>query len=143
MGAPSDTARTEDSIRLLTYGFRFFETHKLYGANSPLARARVWKGANKEVALGLTHDFYVTLPAGQYKNIQADIQINNPVKAPLTKGQTLGTLNITLNKQVLASEPLVALEDNNKGGLFRNVADTVNYSFQKLFSHSTEKANNG
>jgi D-alanyl-D-alanine carboxypeptidase (penicillin-binding protein 5/6) len=143
MGAPSDQARTEDSIRLLTYGFRFYETHKLYNASTALTQARVWKGINKETALGLRDDFYVTLPAGQYKNIQAKLQLNQPVKAPLVKGQAYGTVNITLNGQMLASQPLVALEDNPKGGLFRRLADSIGYSYHKFFTHTNEKANNG
>jgi D-alanyl-D-alanine carboxypeptidase (penicillin-binding protein 5/6) len=95
------------------------------------------------VALGLTDDLYVTMPAGQYKHIQATIHLNDPVKAPIVKGQSYGTINITLNNQVLASKPLIALKDNPKGGMFRNFADSMNYSFHKLFTRSTEKANNG
>ncbi len=143
MGAPSDQARTEDSIRLLTFGYRFFETHKLYNANTTLTHARVWKGINKETALGVTKDFYVTLPAGQIKNIQANINLNQPIKAPITKGQTYGTLNIVLNGQVLATQPLIALTNNPKGGFFRGMADSVSYSYKKAFSPSNEKANNG
>lgn len=143
MGEPSDSARTEDSIRLLTYGFRFFETHKFYNANTALTQARVWKGQLKEVPMGLLQDFYVTLPVGQYKNVRTTIQMNEPVKAPIVKGQAYGTVSITLNNQVLASQPIVALADNPKGGIFRNMSDSFSYNFQKLFSRSTEKANNG
>jgi len=143
MGAPSDSVRTEDSIRLLTYGFRFFETHKLYNGNTPLAEARVWKGENKQVGLGLSHDLYVTMPSGQYKNIKATMDLNSAIKAPVVKGQPYGTLKVTLNGQVLVSEPLVALADNKKGGLWRSMADSLNFSFNKLFSRSNEKANNG
>ncbi len=143
MGAPSDQARTEDSIRLLTYGYRFFETHKLYNANTELTRARIWKGTSKETAFGVSNDFYATVPAGQFKNIQANIQLNQPLKAPITKGQTYGTLNIVLNGQVLASQPLIALANNTKGGALRSMADSLSYSYTKFFSHSTEKANNG
>ena len=143
MGAPNDSARTEDSIRLLTYGFRFYETHKLYNGASKLADARVWKGKNKTVRLGLMNDFYVSMPSGQYKNIKAVIQINEPVKAPVIKGQAYGTLSVTLNNQVLASVPLVALENDPKGGFWRNMTDSLSYSFNKLFSKSQEKANNG
>ncbi len=71
LGEPNDSARTEDSMRLLAYGFRFFETHKLYNADSPLVQARVWQGQKGEVPLGVTEDFYVTVPAGQYKKLQA------------------------------------------------------------------------
>jgi D-alanyl-D-alanine carboxypeptidase (penicillin-binding protein 5/6) len=143
MGAKSDEERTEDSIRLLTYGFRFFETHKLYSGSTSLTKARVWKGKDKEISLGLTHDFYVTMPVGQYKNIQAKIQLNEPIKAPIIKGQTYGKLNILLNNQVIASEPLIALENNGKGGLWRRMTDSLHFSFNKVFSRTHEKANNG
>jgi D-alanyl-D-alanine carboxypeptidase (penicillin-binding protein 5/6) len=143
MGAPNDSVRTEDSIRLLTYGFRFFETHKLYSGSTPLMQARVWKGAEKEVAMGVARDFYVTIPSGQYKNIQANMQLNEPIKAPVMKGQAYGELKVTLNGQLIATEPLVALQDDKKGGIWRSMTDSLNFSFNKLFSRSNEKANNG
>ena len=143
MGAPSDAARTEDSIRLLTYGFRFFETHKLYNGATALTKARVWKGEQKETGLGLAHDLYVTMPSGQYKNIRATLELNPSIKAPIIKGQPYGTLKVTLNGQVIASEPLIALEDNKKGGLWRSMTDSFHFSFNKMFSRSNEKANNG
>jgi D-alanyl-D-alanine carboxypeptidase (penicillin-binding protein 5/6) len=143
MGADSDEARTEDSIRLLTYGYRFFETHKLYSASSTLTKIRVWKGQNKEVPMGLARDFYVTIPTGQYKNIQANIQLNEPLKAPVVKGQTYGNVNIMLNNQVIGSAPLIALENNNKGNWWRRISDTLRFGFNKIFSRSNEKANNG
>lgn len=143
MGAPSDSVRTEDSIRLLTYGFRFFETHKLYNGATALTQARVWKGEQKQVGLGVAKDFYVTMPAGQYKNVQATLQLDEHIKAPVVKGQQYGTLKVTLNGQVIATEPLVALSDDKKGGIWRSVTDSLNFSFNKLFSRSNEKANNG
>ncbi len=143
MGSPSDLVRTEESIRLLTFGYRFFETHKLYNGRTALTEVRVWKGQNKQSAIGLDDDLYVTMPAGQYKNIHAEINLNEPVKAPITKGQTIGTLRVTLNNQVLMEKPLVAMADNAKGGFFANLADSVNYGFHKLFTKSTEKVNNG
>jgi D-alanyl-D-alanine carboxypeptidase (penicillin-binding protein 5/6) len=143
MGAPSDQVRTEDSIRLLTYGFRFFETHKLYNSAAALTQARIWKGINKATPLGLNMPFYVTVPTGQYKNIQANFQLNQPLKAPIVKGQVYGTLNILFNNQVLASRPLIALESNPRGGMWRAFTDSLRYSYNKLFSRTTEKANNG
>ena len=143
LGAPNDRTRTEESIRLLTYGFRFFETHKIYTAASPLTQVRVWKGTEKEIPLGLSEDLYVTMPSGQYKNIQVNVQLNEPLKAPIIKGETYGTLNVTLNNQTLVSKPLVALADNPKGGIWRSLADSMNFGFHKLFSRSKEKANNG
>ncbi|MEO8401447.1 MAG: D-alanyl-D-alanine carboxypeptidase family protein [Gammaproteobacteria bacterium] len=143
MGAPNDHSRTEDSIRLLTFGFRFYETHKLYSATKPLVQARVWKGEKRQVPLGLATDLYVTMPSGQYKNVQAKLKLNEPIKAPIVKGQAYGTLDIMLNGQVLASQPLIALDSDNQGGIWRSMSDTLNFSFNKLFSRSDEKANNG
>ncbi len=143
MGAPNDQARTEDSIRLLTYGFRFFETHKLYNASAPLVKARVWQGQNSEVPLGLKEDLYVTVPAGQYKRLQATLALNNPIKAPVVKGQSYGTLNITLNNQVISSKPLVALDNNAQGGLLRRATDSVKFTIGKYFSKPEEKVNTG
>lgn len=141
LGEPNDLGRTEDSMRLLTYGFRFYETHKIYNADSALVQARVWQGQKTNVPLGVADDMYVTVPTGQYKKLQASIQLNNPLKAPITKGQPYGTLNITLNNQVVASKPLIALSDNPTGGLFRRSADSMKYHFHNLFSSSDDKLN--
>jgi D-alanyl-D-alanine carboxypeptidase (penicillin-binding protein 5/6) len=143
LGAPNDQARTEDSIRLLTYGFRFFETHKMYTATAPITKARVWKGVNTEVALGVSRDLYITAPTGQIKNLQTVIQLNNPIKAPVIKGEVYGTLTIQFNNQVLASAPLIALENNDKGGLWRRMSDSLHFSYSKVFEHTSAKANNG
>lgn len=143
LGEPSDTARNEDSVRLLTYGFRFFETHKLYGANSPLVQARVWQGEKAEISLGVPDDFYITIPIGQYKRIQTDVVLDNPLKAPVIKGKSYGTLNITLNNEVIASEPLIALDSSQQGGFLRRAADTVKFNLHKYFSRSDEKVNTG
>jgi D-alanyl-D-alanine carboxypeptidase (penicillin-binding protein 5/6) len=143
MGAPSDEVRTEDSIRLLTYGFRFFETHKMYSAGTTLTNARTWKGKQKEVALGIDQDLYATVPAGQAKNIQTVYVINEPLTAPIIKGESYGTVNLMVNNQVVLSKPLIAMKDNPRGGIVRRVSDSVSFGFHKLFSHSAEKANNG
>jgi D-alanyl-D-alanine carboxypeptidase (penicillin-binding protein 5/6) len=143
MGAPNDEARTEDSMRLLTFGFRFYETHKLYNAGTTLTNARIWKGVNKETALGITKDLYVTSPSGQYKNIKIQLVLDSPMKAPIKKGSTYGKINIVLNNQVLSSEPLIALNDNQVGGIWRRFTDSINFSYNKWFSRRQEKANTG
>lgn len=143
LGENSDANRTEDSIRLLTYGFRFYETHKLYNGVTPLIQARVWQGQKTDVALGVSDDVYITIPVGQYKKLQASLDLNNPLKAPILKGQNYGTLNISLNNQVILSKPLIALDNNPQGGLWRRASDTVKYNFHKYFSKPDEKVNTG
>ncbi len=143
LGEASDQTRTDDSIRLLTYGFRFFETHRLYSSQTPIVQARVWEGENTEVPLGIKDDLYVTVPLGQYKKLQASVVLNNPLKAPIIKGQTYGNVNITLNNQIIVSKPLVALDDNPQGGLWRRASDTVRFNINKYFSRTEEKVNTG
>lgn len=142
LGEPNDNARTEDSIRLMAYGFRFFETHKLYNANKPLVQARVWQGQKGEVPLGVTEDFYVTVPSGQYKKLLASTELMSPIKAPITKGQTYGKLVIKINDQVIATKPLIALDSDNKGGFFRSVTDSVKFNVHKYFSGSNSETLN-
>lgn len=143
LGAPSDQARTEDSIRLLTYGFRFFETHKLFDGKKALTEARVWSGSQSETPLGINDDYYVTIPAGQFKRLQAHFVIDNPIHAPVVRGQSYGAIKLTLNNQPLEDKPLLALEDNPKGSLWRRAADSVKYTIHRLFAKGDETMNTG
>lgn len=143
LGEPSDTARTEDSMRLINYGFRFHETHKVFSSSKPVVNARVWQGENTHTHLGITKDMYVTVPMGSYKKLQPTLTLKNPLTAPLIKGQTYGSVNLTLNGEVIASEPLIALDNNPKGGFFRRMSDSVKYNINKYFSRTEEKANTG
>lgn len=139
LGEPNDNARTEDSIRLMAYGFRFFETHKLYNSDKPVIQARVWQGQKGEVPLGVAEDFYVTVPTGQYKKLQATTELNNPIKAPIVKGQTYGKLVIKINDQVIATKPLIAMEGDNKGGFFRSMTDSVKMNVRRYISGSGDE----
>jgi len=143
LGEPSDTARTEDSMRLMTYGFRFYETHKVFGADKPVVNARVWKGKNTNTQMGILQDMYVTVPAGQYKKLIPTLTLKDPLQAPLVKGQTYGSINITLNGETIASVPLIALENNPQGGFLRRASDAVQFNFKKYFTKPQEKANTG
>jgi D-alanyl-D-alanine carboxypeptidase (penicillin-binding protein 5/6) len=141
LGEPNDSSRTEDSMRLMTFGFRFFETHKLYNGATPLAQARVWQGQKGEVPLGLTEDLYVTVPTGQYKKLQATMELNNSIKAPIIKGKPYGNLVIKINDQVVATKPLIALDGDNKGGFFRSMSDSVKFNIHKYLSGGEQKLN--
>lgn len=143
MGARSDQTRTEDSIRLMTYGFRFFETHKFYNGGSPLVKARVWQGEKTMVPLGVEEDLYVTVPMGQFKRLQAEVKLKGPLKAPIHKGEKHGVVKITLNNQLVAEKELVSLDNSLQGGFFRRATDTMKFNFHKYFSRSDEKVNTG
>lgn len=136
MGAPTDSARAEDSQRLLNYGFRFFETHKLYAAGAVLSKARVWQGQEREVPIGMLQDLYVTVMPGQYANLKAELAINPGIKAPIKKGQPLGTINLILKGEKISSAPLVALQADPQGGFITWIMDSITLAIKHLFNQT-------
>lgn len=130
LGSKSEKSRADESLALLNYGFRFFETHKLYGAGQPLTQAHIWKGAVDKLPLGLTRDLYVTLPRGQYAQLKASLKLPAKLVAPASKGQTYGTLHVDLGDKMLLEKPLVALQDMPEGGLWQRLIDAVKMRFE-------------
>ena len=97
MGASSEKARADSAMALLSYGFRFYETHKLYDASKPLATPRLWKGASNTLPLGVAENVLVTVKRGEYDKLKATMDIPATLIAPFKKGQQVGTLRIALD----------------------------------------------
>jgi len=133
LGAPNEKARTSASQALLNYGFRFYNTHKLYDADQPLTQTRVWKGDPKELGLGLSEALYVTVPRGRYKDLRASMVIKPQIEAPVARGAELGRVRIDLDDEPVADVPLVALAQVEEGGLIGRLADQAIMTFQSLF----------
>ena len=129
MGAPSEDSRADSSQRLLNYGFRFYETHRLYGASEMLEEATVYKGATRTVALGVASDVVVTIARGQYSNLDASVDLPGAIVAPIALGEQIGTLTVRLGDEVVAERPLVALEPVAEGGFWRRMSDSVSLWF--------------
>ncbi len=125
LGTNSKSARANESQTLLNYGFRFFETHKLYDANTALTTARVWKGAQEHVNLGLAEDLYVTISRRHYKEMQASTSVDVRILAPIKQGDQLGTVNVTLRDKIVSSKPLISLESIEKGSFFQRAYDSA------------------
>ncbi|RUM94986.1 MAG: hypothetical protein DSZ28_00415 [Thiothrix sp.] len=125
LGANSDKARSEHSRSLIRYGFRFFETRQLYSKAQKLSSARVWKGTEKNIPLGLNQDLFVTYPRGQYEQLSAQLDRPKVLQAPVVAGQNVGTITVTLNNNNLLNVPLVALNSVEEGGFFRRMIDNV------------------
>lgn len=124
MGAPSDNARINSSALLLDYGFRFYEMHKLYAANSELAKPKVWLGKESSVVLGLQNNLYVTIPSGQYQKLKASVTLDKIIKAPLKQGQECcGSVDVTLDGKLIATQSLVALQDVEQSGFIGSLID--------------------
>jgi serine-type D-Ala-D-Ala carboxypeptidase (penicillin-binding protein 5/6) len=138
LGAPSEEKRTADTQSLLTYGYRFFETHKLYRAGQALQNPRVWQGSNKTIPVGLDEDLNVTIPTGQYKNLSAVLELQKGLKAPIKKGQVLGDIQVTLDKEIVTKRPLIALSEDPRGGLWVRMRDKVKSSLYKWFGVDSE-----
>lgn len=133
MGAPSDSARADDSERLLDYGFRFFEVHKIYAANTILAQARVWHGAVKEIPVGVANDVYASVMPGQFAGVSANMQLHGLLSAPITEGQPVGEVTISLANKVIKTVPLVALKASPVGGIFTRATDSISLWFKHFF----------
>ncbi len=123
LGATSENARANESQTLLNYGFRFYETHRLYAAKKPLSTVRVWKGEEENLTLGLSKDLYLTIPRGQYKSLAASMSVYPQIMAPVAQGQTYGTVKVMLAGKEVAKQPLVALQAVKEGGIWRRFVD--------------------
>jgi D-alanyl-D-alanine carboxypeptidase (penicillin-binding protein 5/6) len=130
LGTSSENARIDASQSLLNYGFRFFETHKLYDAGTKLTTSRIWKGSTDTAMLGLDKALYVTIPRGQYKSLDASMSINNRIIAPVAAGQPLGTVQVKLGDEVIAEQPLVSLNAIGEGSIWQRITDEALLYFE-------------
>ena len=123
MGTASENARANESQTLLNYGFRFFETHRLYEGQQALDDVRVWKGDNKQLPIGLSNDLYVTIPRRYYKDLKAEINVDKKIIAPVNEGDSFGTVDISLAGQLISQQPLIALKSVGKGSFVQKLYD--------------------
>ena len=131
MGAKSPNARANENQTLLNYGFRFFESHRLYEGKKPLNEARIWKGASKTIPLGLAEDIYATIPRRQYKDLKAVITVDKKITAPVAEGAKLGSVKVSLNDEVIVDKDLIALKTVDKGNIFQRLFDSVLMMIEK------------
>ena len=137
MGASSERTRASETQKLLTYGFRFYETVSLYKAQDNLRKVRVWGGLHESIQLGIEEDLAITIPRGQRDQLTASIQVDPIIRAPLTRGQALGTLTLTLDGEILSEMRVLALNDVAEAGFFGWVWDELILIFTELISGDT------
>ncbi|MGR5325139.1 serine hydrolase [Vibrio alfacsensis] len=133
MGTKDLNARKAESKKLLSYGFRFFETVAPHKAGETFVEEKVWMGSQDTVALGLDQDTYVTLPRGQAKNLEASFVLEKELEAPINKGDVVGTLYYQINGEDIAEYPLMALETVDQGSLFSRMWDYIVLLFKSFF----------
>ncbi len=130
LGAKNDKERADYSQELLEFGFRFFETHKLYDGGSVLVESRIWKGVKDTVPAGILDDLYVTVQKGHYNKLKGLMELNKAIDAPVKRGDKLGTAIIKDDDIIVKKVPLVALDAVKAGGFWSKVTDSV----KKLFN---------
>ncbi|WP_447745424.1 D-alanyl-D-alanine carboxypeptidase family protein [Pseudomonas nicosulfuronedens] len=133
-GTNSEQARAAETQKLLTYGFRFFETQTFYKKGAELTKAMVWKGSEHEVKAGLAEDLTMTVPRGQLKQLQANMVVEPNLMAPIQQGQVIGKVEVKLNDKVVRTADLVALNTVEEGGFFRRFWDSIRLFFFGLFN---------
>jgi serine-type D-Ala-D-Ala carboxypeptidase (penicillin-binding protein 5/6) len=131
MGAKSAKARANENQSLLNYGFRFFESHRLYEGKKPLNEARIWKGAEKTIPLGLAEDLYATIPRRQYNDLKGVITVDKKITAPVTEGSKLGSVKVNLKDTVIADKDLIALKTVDQGNIIQRLSDSVLMMMEK------------
>ena len=132
MGTKNANARKSESKKLLSYGFRFFETVAPHKAGETFVEEKIWMGDKDMVALGLDQDTYVTLPRGQAKNLKASFVLEKELQAPISKGDVVGKLYYQLEGNDVAEYPLLALEDVEEGSLFSRLWDYIVMLFKSF-----------
>ena len=125
MKAKSPNARARENQNLLNYGFRFFESTKLYPAKTKLSEARIWKGDKTELPVGLSDDLYATVPRGHSKDVKAVMKIDKKIIAPISEGEKVGLVEVIYRDEPITTKNLIALKTVNKGNFFRRLVDNL------------------
>lgn len=125
LGTRSEEARAQETQKLFGYGFRFFETHILYKPHEKLVDVRVWKGAEKQLTVGLTDGLSVTVPRGQYKSLAVTTHVQTPVVAPILTGDEVGHIEVKLGDTLISQHPIAALKAVEAGSWWRRLWDHV------------------
>lgn len=130
LGTASDKTRLAETQRLLNYGFRFFQTKRVYEAGEVVSTAKIWMGESEEIPLGVAEDLYVTLPRDAFDSLNSQIELSSYIKAPARIGQEFGRSVLTADNQVIGEVPLLALQKVNEGGIFRRMKHSILRYFQ-------------
>ena len=134
MGATSERSRSTESQKLINYGFRYFESVKLYDGLESLRRVKVWGGLHESLDVGIEAPARLTIPNGARGALAAEVMLDPVIKAPVRRGQILGLLRISLEGETMLERPVVALNGVDEAGLVSTLIDEVSLFFLSLFS---------
>ncbi len=125
LGTPSDVARTQESQKLLNYGYQFFDAKRLYKKNEPIATPEVFKGTQNTLKLGFERDIWLTLPKDRFAGLRATLVTSQPLIAPFSPGQKAGVMKLTQNDKLIMEIPVMALENVPVAGFLGRGWDAI------------------
>ncbi|MGI4811744.1 MAG: D-alanyl-D-alanine carboxypeptidase family protein [Janthinobacterium lividum] len=131
MGEPSESARVQDSLKILNYGYQAYDSVRLYKAGQAIDTPRVYKGADSTLKIGVLADQYITLPKGVADKAKPVLERTDPLIAPIALGQKVGVVKMIVDGHEVARFPVVALQADPAAGIFGRLWDTVLLMFQK------------
>jgi serine-type D-Ala-D-Ala carboxypeptidase (penicillin-binding protein 5/6) len=130
LGTDSETARAEESLKVLNFGFQFFDATKLYDRNQAISQLKVFKGGQNTVKAGFTEDFVVSLPKGSTNRLKVELTSRQPLLAPVQKGMPIATMKLLLDGKPWGEYPVAALEDVPVANIFGRAWDTLRLWFE-------------
>jgi len=133
MGTSSTDSRAQEVQKMLNYGFRYYQSERLFRAGQELIEARVWGGQSDQVSVGMAEDVFVTIPRGSRDSLESTVDLDSVIKAPINMGDELGRINVSYNGEVLVDQPVLALTDVPEGGFFKRIWDAIKLFFVQLF----------
>lgn len=125
LGTNSDSTRTQESQKLLNWGFQNFDTVKLYSKGQAIATPEIWKGSKSEVKIGFTSDVLVTVPKGVAAKLKPVLERKDPLVAPLAQNSRVGSLKMMVDGKPLLDLPVVALETVEEASIFGRAWDSI------------------
>ena len=129
LGTKSDAVRAQESLKLLNFGFQAYDAVKLYAKDDAVANLPVWKGQAKTLKAGFTEDFIMVVPKGYGPRIKSELQSQQPLIAPITQGQQVGTMKVSLDGKPYGDFPVVAIDGVPVAGIFGRAIDTIRLWF--------------
>jgi len=129
LGAASDGVRAQESLKLLNYGFQFYDAVQLYAKGQAVSNLKVWKGSEKTVKAGFNNDFILAVPKGLAPRIKTELLSKQPLIAPVAAGQVIGTMKVSLDDKPYGDYPVIAVEAVPVAGIFGRMIDSVRLWF--------------
>ncbi|MCG6975117.1 MAG: D-alanyl-D-alanine carboxypeptidase [Acidiferrobacterales bacterium] len=139
LGSPNERAGISAAQQLLKFGFERYETRRLYAREVAAVNLRTWLGDRETLPVGVQQDLYLTLPRGEFDQLQAKLQINGSLFAPIPEGQIMGKLSLYNGENRIGEHPLVALETVSEGGFIRRAFDHIEMWLRDIPDQQTEQ----